>query len=90
LATKRRLKIFVLDLSFWFLYPLGALALGVGAFFIMPYHEATVAGLYRCFVDIDSRPYQASNNDDSSSQNTNVVFEKDDSDASGEPTLEKE
>ncbi len=39
-------NIFVLDLSFlgWFI--LGALALGIGIFFVQPYYDATNAGLY--------------------------------------------
>ena len=38
--------IFVLELSFFGWYLLGALCLGIGSFFVMPYPEATFAELY--------------------------------------------
>lgn len=41
-----KLDMFVLDLSFIGWYILGALALGVGIFFVMPYENATKAELY--------------------------------------------
>lgn len=39
-------EIFVLDLSFLGWYFLGALALGMGVFFVIPYYQATYAELY--------------------------------------------
>lgn len=42
-----KFDIFVLDLSFLGWYFLGALALGVGVLFVMPYDHATNAELYR-------------------------------------------
>lgn len=41
-----KLKIFVLELSFIGWYLLGALALGIGILFVVPYAEATTAELY--------------------------------------------
>ena len=42
-----KFNIFVLDLSFILWYILGLLALGVGVFFVFPYHHATEAELYK-------------------------------------------
>jgi uncharacterized membrane protein len=42
-----KLDMFVLDLSFIGWYLLGALALGLGAFFVFPYDNATKAELYQ-------------------------------------------
>lgn len=39
-------EMFVLDLSFFGWFFLGALALGIGTFFVLPYYEATYAELY--------------------------------------------
>ena len=39
-------RMFLLDLSFLGWYMLGALCLGVGVFFVMPYHYSTLAELY--------------------------------------------
>lgn len=41
-----KMNMFVLDLSFFGWYLLGALACGVGMMFVVPYHEATNAELY--------------------------------------------
>lgn len=41
-----KLQIFILELSFVGWYFLGALALGIGTFFVNPYFEATMAELY--------------------------------------------
>jgi uncharacterized membrane protein len=41
-----KLEIFILDLSFIGWYILGALALGIGVFFVQPYYDATHAQLY--------------------------------------------
>ena len=46
-----KFKIFLLDLSFIGWYLLGLLALFVGVFFVMPYHEAAIAKLYNQLRD---------------------------------------
>ena len=43
LAMGRRWEIFKLDMSFFGWYILAPLAFGVGVFFVIPYHEATMA-----------------------------------------------
>lgn len=46
LTDGHKSEMFVLDLSFLGWYLLGLLALGVGAIFVRPYHDATFAQLY--------------------------------------------
>ena len=46
LATGRRWEIFMLDMSFVGWYILAPLAFGIGIFFVLPYHEATMAHYY--------------------------------------------
>jgi uncharacterized membrane protein len=46
MTAGHKLDMFILDLSFIGWYLLGALALGIGIFFVMPYENATHAELY--------------------------------------------
>ena len=45
-TDSRKLEIFIIDLSFFALYILGLFAFGIGAFFVRPYHEATIVRFY--------------------------------------------
>ncbi|MDR7869288.1 MAG: DUF975 family protein [Tissierellaceae bacterium] len=47
---------FVLDLSFMGWYLLGALLFGLGAFFVTPYYESTIARLYNVLSGNDDGP----------------------------------
>lgn len=46
MSNGRKWDIFVMELSFFGWYLLGALCCGIGVFFVSPYYEASMAELY--------------------------------------------